>query len=386
MEHRHPHGVARLFRQLESTAAEEGGLRAAITALADLYESLPERPVDVFLTVVLRTQGRRLDTLEEMLLCLAAQEDKDFELLVTVHSEDERVWGRVRSLTQLFEPMLDTSPRLLEVVGGGRTRPLNVAISEARGHYIAFIDDDDLVTSDWVSAFHEAADRNPGTLIRSITATQSATAHRTTDERIDYTAIGGPEFPFPPAYDAVAHFGENQTPFCSFAAPVAVLRRWGIRFRENLAVLEDWAFLLHVTQFVDVTDTHAITAVYRVWGATEGASMLEQNQWDTARRRIVEELDARTLLLPAGAASRLYDVWRSRDAATALALAEMYSSRSWRVTGPLRWGNRQATVGKRRIRSIGLRVAKAAWRPKWRARHGRNEIHAESPSRDGVSP
>jgi len=45
------------------------------------------------------------------------------------------------------------SLRTLKVEGGGRARPLNAGLEAATGDYVCFLDDDDLVTPDWLAAF-----------------------------------------------------------------------------------------------------------------------------------------------------------------------------------------------------------------------------------------
>ena len=49
------------------------------------------REGEPFLTIVMRTQGKRLEELTDVMLCLAAQQDDDFELLVMGHKVGEDV-------------------------------------------------------------------------------------------------------------------------------------------------------------------------------------------------------------------------------------------------------------------------------------------------------
>ena len=57
-----------------------------------------------FLSVVTRTQGKRPDTLRDVLLCLSAQECQDFELIVVGHRLSEQARHSVERLIEAVWP------------------------------------------------------------------------------------------------------------------------------------------------------------------------------------------------------------------------------------------------------------------------------------------
>ena len=63
--------------------------------------------------------------------------------------------------------------RIVRVEGGGRARPLNVGVRQARGAYVAVLDDDDIAFAHWVEEFQRAASEGPGSVVRAVVAEQS---------------------------------------------------------------------------------------------------------------------------------------------------------------------------------------------------------------------
>ncbi|MEO6091220.1 MAG: methyltransferase domain-containing protein, partial [Umezawaea sp.] len=73
-----------------------------------------------FLSVVMRTQGKRPDTLVDVLCCLGAQTDLDFEVLMVVH--DSSMVAEVRTVVDQFEGNLAQRVAVLPCDGGTRGR------------------------------------------------------------------------------------------------------------------------------------------------------------------------------------------------------------------------------------------------------------------------
>lgn len=256
-----------------------------------------------FLGVVMRTQGRRLANLEEALTCLAAQTVDDFEVHLAFHHKDPGMMVPVHDLVARFPETFQKRIDLFSVVGGGRARPLNAGLDRVRARYVAFLDDDDLVTADWVEAFLTGAREAPGAVVRSSSVNQRI-ARPDTDNRAPYVEVGPPEPVFAARFDLLEHLRDNSTPIFSFAVPRALVGE--VRFCEELPVLEDWDFLLHMALAGGVHDTGRVTGVYHWW--LSGESALDQTGargWQEARRQVLERLDEAPLVLPGGNAGRL---------------------------------------------------------------------------------
>jgi GT2 family glycosyltransferase len=308
-----------------------------------------------FLSIIVRTQGRRPHTLVEALTALAGQTDTDFEVIVIGH--------RLQSDAQkVVERIIDDSPkwlrlkcRLLLVDAGNRTRPLNEGFAAARGHYIAILDDDDLPFGHWVEEFRSLAEQLPGRMLRAVAVRQDV-CNVTIDGRLGLRAIGTLEKIYPSEFDYLAHLRVNRSPPVSVAFPRGVFQDLGVIFDESLTTTEDWDYILRVAALVGVASSTQITAIYRWWREAESSrSVHSQAEWDRNHTRILQKTDEVPIVFPTGTASRIrflldqYDGGTPDDTGTALApdrlrrlqeVVAILTSTSWRIAGPLRFFSR----------------------------------------------
>lgn len=391
--------VGALLRRLRETAAPDaraarlvrsyarGDVDGAATGAGERDERDGAEDVDPttpFLSVLLRTQGRREATLQEALLCLAAQTCDDFEVLVLLHDGDAAALGSLQSLVSVHHRSFSGRVRVVPVSGGGRCRPLNEGALLARGRYVAMLDDDDLVLANWVETFRDAAARFPAHVVRTAVATQRVESRDGQWEgRHGYEVVDRPRLVFALDFDHVDHILDNRTPNNGYAFPRSLVTDLGVRWDESLPVLEDWDHLLACASICGVAGVPEITAILRWWDVGEDSKSTHAPElWATTRRRVVEKHDASPLLLDRGAFSRLRtrlidgDVAAERAAglerelgalrqrlesadlsigamATALdsrtaELAEIHASRSWRATAALRLAAAAARKARRK--------------------------------------
>lgn len=316
-----------------------------------------------FLSVLVRTQGRRPSTLLETLLSLAAQTCDDFEVLLLAHDVDPETLGALRDLVDTFEPDFATRVRVEPVEGGGRARPLNTGVRLARGRYVATLDDDDVAFAHWVEAFRAQAEERPGAVLRSVVAQQAVTD----DDwggRPAYRVVGRPTCPWPAEFNLLSHMYENYSPFCGFALPRSLFSDLGFAFDETLPVVEDWDVLLQAALWCGVVDSGEVTSLYRRWEAKHSSLHLHsEDTWRRAREVVLNKLDQRALCMPPQSVSAIHqlhdDVHLLRTQLRQLsadhhALAEhshhwfteatrlrqeldgVRESASWQMTGPFR--------------------------------------------------
>ena len=366
--------------------APDGPLHRLLVRLRDrAAASSPSRPPlpagedRPFLSILTRTQGRRPETLRELLLCLAAQTDDDFELLVLCHDVPPDRLADVMAVVDDALPALRSRIRVVEVAGGGRSRPLNVGIEESTGSYLVAVDDDDLVLAHWVAEFARLAAESPGSVLRAVVAEQDVV--ETPGEPPGHAAASPTRTPYPDSFDLLGHLVSNLTPNLGAAFPRECFDSLGLRYDESLPVFEDWDLLVEAALLCGVASTSEVTGVYRRW-QHQGSSLLEagEESWRATERELADRIDARELLLPAGAFSALrwYKAEQleyaaehermsaARDAAeaelarvtavladTQRQMAEVIrsyeESSSWRLTAPVR----RVTDASRRLRGGG---------------------------------
>lgn len=306
-------------------------------------ERAPKRP---FLSVVMRTQGKRPHMMIEALTALAAQKDRDFELLVIGHK-------LTRENQLVVERQLEDSPkwmrdqtRLIRVDEGNRTRPLNVGFAEAKGEYIVILDDDDVPMAHWVSTFRTLAQQKPGRVLRTIAARQNVDVIEVQGQSA-VRGTGGLE-PYPAAFDLLQHMITNESPPMVLAFPHGAFHDLNIRFDETLTTTEDWDFLMRCVLVVGVHAAPEITAIYHWWADSVESSrkVHDQTEWDANYQMIHRKMDAMPILFEPGIAKQLRYLKSRFDAGDIVketgriellrAVVEILTSRSWRWS----WVNR----------------------------------------------
>ena len=260
-----------------------------------------------FCSVIVRTQGGRM-SLVDTLTTLAGQIDRDIEVLLMVHHSDEQVFAAIRALVERFDPDFAAAVSVVHVTDGGRSAPLNAALDLACGRYMAVLDDDDVITRDWVATFRSLADRHPGALVRSGCVVQSIERREST--QLDFEVVSGFTSPYPDNIDMVDMIRSNQTPQCAYAVPMAAVRALDVRYDDSLSVCEDWKFQLDVARYVGWAGTAQITSVYRQWrdgGGSAGAVDVET--WMTDHERVIDSLDTVPTVMGPGILRRIHDLY-----------------------------------------------------------------------------
>ncbi|MFM0349762.1 methyltransferase domain-containing protein [Paraburkholderia sp. RL17-347-BIC-D] len=313
----------------------------------DIYvERKEDRP---FLSIVTRTQGKRIHCLEELGVTLAGQSCIDFEWIITGHHLNVERQIAVEQVIEDLPKWLRDKTRLLLVNDGNRTRPLNEGFSAASGHYISIMDDDDVPLGHWVETFRKMAESKPGCLLRAAPVRQEA-------ETVLINGVQGLRSTssfdkcFPSEFQLFDHLRVNRTPNMALAFPRGVFHDLHIKFDETLTTTEDWDFIMRVAGVVGVASSPTITSVYRWWGA-EHSSRTDhpQEEWELNYQRILQKMDSEMVLFPVGTARRIREICDARDAAqgsaspgSSIALQKLFEVRdllhstSWRATAFVR--------------------------------------------------
>jgi len=251
-----------------------------------------------FLSIITRTQGKRPDMLTEMLLCLTGQSNTDFELLVMGHNLTDDQHAQVSSLIEELPDWMRAKTRLVPVNGGTRTTPLNRGFEEARGKYIAVLDDDDLVFDHWVEAFYELSKKRDGTILHTYSVLQD---WETVGGRFSNTprAAGAPDNVYCRKFKLYDQLKLNTCPLCTLAFPAYAFKTFGIRFDEELTTTEDWDYLMRCSFLTGVSNSDAITFLYRNWlNAENSASIHKKDEWDKNYQKIVQRFMETPILMP----------------------------------------------------------------------------------------
>lgn len=259
-------------------------------------------------TVLTRTQGTRMETLAEVLLCMSAQTIDDFEHLIIAHNAKP---DAVDKIQQLIDDQSTTSRariRFEQVLGGTRTTPLNAGFAMANGKYVIILDDDDIAFANWLETFRGIAAQKPGSLLRAVAVRQEFTWAHVEGKR-SARAISAMHRDYASTFDFLEHLEESQTPPISIAFPRYLFTDHDMRFDETLTTTEDWDYIMRCATRVGVGSAEEITCIYRWWVDAENSRTVHsQSEWIDNHHVIQKKIDTSVNLLEAGTMSRIREV------------------------------------------------------------------------------
>jgi len=260
-----------------------------------------------FLSVLTRSQGTRPSMLAEALTCLAAQTLEDIEVVVLVPGDDPGALQSSEAVVRSFEEGFVARVRVEQVTSDSRSATLNAGLELAHGRYVAFLDEGDLVTGDWAQRFAEGAEGAPGKLVRSVCDVRHVRRPAPEEEAMGAVPVTltKPLAEFGERFDAISHLAVNTTPLSSVALPRSLVTEFHLRFDEQLAVGEDWDFLVRAALVVGVEDTGHVTSIHQRWTDEAAAMPVPSEVWEAAHAKMLSSLDAAPLLLPPGSATEL---------------------------------------------------------------------------------
>ncbi len=324
--------VNELFSWIEKNVDEKSALYEAAHGYMEKERANAEKGAKdegkPFLSIVIRTQGKRPEMLTEVLLGLTGQSNTDFELLLMGHNLSHAQHASVSEIIHDMPDWMQDRTRLIPVNGGTRTTPLNAGFTAARGSYIAVLDDDDLVFDNWVECFYEAAQTENGKILHAYSVFQD---WETVGFQFPDTprAIGSIQNIFCKDFVFPSQLNANSCPLCSLAFPANLFHELGIRFDESLTTTEDWDFLMRCSFLVGVHNIPRITFLYRNWVNAENSKTLHKAQewmdnYNTIRDRfskmpaVLTSEEVSALLVPVA-----QDVGSNNDAPLSLFIPEL---------------------------------------------------------------
>lgn len=267
----------------------------------ELVEKKKKSNKGVFLTIVIRTQGKRAEGLREAFLCLEAQIDQNFEVILVGHKVE------TQNLTVIEKVLGELSPDMREKVTyilvdeGTRSTPINYGFAYANGEYISIFDDDDILFANYVEAFHEGEKVANGKLLHAFTFAQKWKENIESEAGTGYCAIGAPEAKYCGKFNLIEELEENKCPLMSIAFPAYLFNDYGIIFDETLDVTEDWDYIMRVAPMCGVYDVEEPTSIYRLWRNVENSAKLhDQDTWNITYNSIREKMNRHPFLLPSG--------------------------------------------------------------------------------------
>ncbi|WP_077071183.1 glycosyltransferase family 2 protein [Mailhella massiliensis] len=302
--------IGKVFQLLETVCEADREESSFVRNYLPMVKETQQSEERVFLSVLTRTQGRRPQELRETLLCLSAQTDMDFEVLLVGHKVSENQEKEIRAIIDEQVESLKKRIRFLKLDHGNRTVPLNFGFAHARGEYTAILDDDDVVFADWVEQFHNAAKERPGTLLHTYAACQNWMKLNKGSFVGTVRACDSPKDIYCKPFLWPEQMHCNHCPPVGLAFPTAIFQQLGVMFDESLSTTEDWDYLQRVAMLAGVTDIKKVTCIYRWWVNTESSQTVHSKaEWNYNYELIQKKMCSLPMIFPEAGTRQLLEMF-----------------------------------------------------------------------------
>lgn len=280
--------VETLHSRLEVAAREQSALRARNLQLAErldqafaglsawtttMYLGQVSVPDHALISVVLPTHNRA-DLVQRAVRSVIAQSYSYWELLVVDDASEDETPNVLSTFT-------DSRVRVLRrEQQGGASATRNTGLAEARGDFVVYLDDDNLMHPHWLKGVAWAFDLHPEALVMI--------GARIIDDELRNQGLGRGGWPqlAPPGFDRDAIARESVADLMQVAHRRELP---GAHFDERIRVVEDWDLLARLTRDRDPLLFPAVSGIYMTSASDRfmDTGLLEQES-----RRVREKIAA----------------------------------------------------------------------------------------------
>jgi len=298
------------------------------------------------LEVLVRTVEGRLGYLKDALYSLVGVTYPSLRAIVLVDSSPPAYADSVRELVGHLEGLLEVVVSVVPEHQAQRGRPLNCGLDLASGEYISFLDDDDVYYPSFGDRLIGCLQDHPEVTVaygigQVVRGEATETGFRALSHLKQY------DEPF----DRARLFLENYIPINTLVVRRAAVKAAGIRFDETLPIYEDWAFLRELAARFEFRFVDAVVSEYRL--RTDGSNAVpegSEERWERTAAQVRQRYQAQPVRLRGEELATLaeraralaertraeLDALRAELAATKDLNRRLLSSRSWKLTRPLR--------------------------------------------------
>ena len=284
---RPPCRQAEAFFRVDLQAVRDKGALAALPQWPWVRErlDLANDPAQLpLVSVLVRSMNRAC--LPEALASVALQTHANLELVVVNASGAPHrpldflpptlPWRVVSPPQTPALPEAPPTPALSSVEGPcGRAQAANLALAAAQGEYALFLDDDDLLQPQHLERLIAALQAHP----------QAVGAYA--GVRVE-THDGAHLRDYDLPWSRQRLQGVNYLPIHAVLFRMDRVRQRGLRFNEQLPVLEDWDFWLRLTEGADLVHCPGVSAVYRQGlGQSALGDAQHPHHWRVWHRRLL---------------------------------------------------------------------------------------------------
>lgn len=205
----------------------------------------------VLISTVVRTKNRP-ELLKRALTSLSNQTFKDFEV-VLVNDGGDDIPDILNLYSKYFPIRYVHNQNSL-----GRTPALNIGVAESTGNWIAFLDDDDIVYPWHLDMLFKKASHEEN--IRCFYSNYNRSIFRTGKD--EYAFLTQAIEPWP--YDQTELMVRNRIPIHTWLVHRTAFNEAGW-FDESMSMLEDFEFLIRLSQITDFFHINRVSCEYRYY-------------------------------------------------------------------------------------------------------------------------
>lgn len=213
-----------------------------------------------FLTVIMRTQGKKLDTIKEALESLVNQTNQHFKTILLPHNVSEELLNKIKDICDSLPKAFLKNLKIVPINEGNRTYPLNRGFELCETDYAAILDDDDIAYDNWVENFYSIYRDNYGKLLHQYVIAQDYNY-----EPNNCTPCGPIIYKYCNLFNINIQRKVNYCPLMSIAFPTYLNKSLDFKFDETLDTAEDWNYINRCSYLCGVADSQNIGAIYRLW-------------------------------------------------------------------------------------------------------------------------
>ena len=259
-------------------------------------DSIPEPRPRHFVSVLVPTSGSDLDDLWSLMLCLSAQTDTDFEVLVLGIGLDGIEKTRALQIIDAQLLSLKARTRLIDCPTRTVSSALNLAFDSVDADYVTVAEPGVLLRSCWAATFRALSDQSPGAVLRTAYQRQRRKKITRPSSRDGLWIADGPvQMAGDDLFDLMSHLAEDGTPSSAYVWPVSLAHDLNHRYDETLVESFAWDFLVRAAVVCGVASSETATTIQPDRGRIES----------TERQRVRNNYDSLLMLLPAGSAMRI---------------------------------------------------------------------------------
>jgi methionine biosynthesis protein MetW len=241
------------------------------------------------LDVIVRTMPSRLPLLTETLYSLAALTWPSVHAIVVLHHADAAYRALVDLLLQRFDGLLDVELLAADRPASRRGYPLNVGLDAARGEFVAFCDDDDVLYPAFGDILIGALQTNPSAPLAYGAAVQAR------GRAGEHGCVLSSKQVLTRPFNRAELFSGNYIPINTFVVRRRDLVAADLHFDESLEYFEDWELLCELARSSSFLFVTQPVSEFRVLqDGRNSLSSATTAEW----RALEDQLRTRRLLRP----------------------------------------------------------------------------------------